>query len=285
MRRTTTRATKLDGFQTFCEIVNSITGSDGKLSSVKSTGSEGSCCPTLGDFKGFKVTWNKEIYHNRETWKAQAAKDLQEAGGQPEEKQSKTPTTERVESESRMQQEEEGDDGPGGPAGSVHTATKKHEGLNGSQPDCPLVRYCKRPNYAACSYRMIRSKVTEMRPIDARGKARRLQRISLRRQNLTPDGRANRDGYDVNVGHVTPRSNRDIGHAPCPLTQMSGDGGLSLSENGVPTQRVNACGAELRRGPVVRWSGGFEVGSSRLLMKNIPEPTTEAWTHGTEDRR
>jgi len=54
--------------------VNSIIGSDGKLSSVKSTGSEGSCCPTLVDFKGFKVTWNKEIYHNRETWKAQAAK-------------------------------------------------------------------------------------------------------------------------------------------------------------------------------------------------------------------
>lgn len=48
----------------------------------------------------------------------------------------------------------------------------------GPQPDRPLMHYTKRPSYS----RMVRSKVNEMRPIDARGKARRLQRISLRRR-------------------------------------------------------------------------------------------------------
>ncbi|XP_060920553.1 dual specificity calcium/calmodulin-dependent 3',5'-cyclic nucleotide phosphodiesterase 1C-like isoform X1 [Labrus mixtus] len=51
-----------------------INGSDGKTSSVKSTGSEGCCSLASVDFKSFKVTWNKEIRHNRETWKTQAAK-------------------------------------------------------------------------------------------------------------------------------------------------------------------------------------------------------------------
>lgn len=50
------------------------------------------------------------------------------------------------------------------------------------QPDFPLIHYCKRPSYCAGYYRLVRSKVTDMRPIDARGKARRLQRISLRRR-------------------------------------------------------------------------------------------------------
>uniref|UniRef100_A0A8C2WR81 Phosphodiesterase n=1 Tax=Cyclopterus lumpus TaxID=8103 RepID=A0A8C2WR81_CYCLU len=123
--------------------VNSIIGSDGKLSSLKSTGSEGSCCPTMVDFKSFKVTWNKEIYHNRETWKAQADKDLEEKvqkeaeeGGQQEEKQSRRPNSGQVEVENRMQQEvqkskeKEGDNNPGGPAGSnpIYTGKKKHEG-------------------------------------------------------------------------------------------------------------------------------------------------------------
>lgn len=54
--------------------VNSICGSEGKHSSVKSTGSEGSCCLTTVDFKSVKVTWHQEIHHNRELWKAQADK-------------------------------------------------------------------------------------------------------------------------------------------------------------------------------------------------------------------
>uniref|UniRef100_A0A8C4HJ92 Phosphodiesterase n=1 Tax=Dicentrarchus labrax TaxID=13489 RepID=A0A8C4HJ92_DICLA len=60
--------------------VNSISGSDGKHSSVKSTGSEGSCSLTTVDFKSFKGTWNQEIRHNRDTWKAQAAKGRGRAG-------------------------------------------------------------------------------------------------------------------------------------------------------------------------------------------------------------
>lgn len=58
----------------------SIVCSDGKQSSVKSsvksTGSEGSCSLTTVDFKSFKITWNQEIQQNRETWKAQAAKGI-----------------------------------------------------------------------------------------------------------------------------------------------------------------------------------------------------------------
>ncbi|XP_068437851.1 dual specificity calcium/calmodulin-dependent 3',5'-cyclic nucleotide phosphodiesterase 1C [Clinocottus analis] len=190
--------------------VNSIIGSDGKLSSVKSTGSEGSCCLTMVDFKSFKVTWNKEIYHNKETWKAEAAKDLEEKvkeaeeGGQQEkdteeEKQSrsliseqkKTNVENRMQQEVQMSKEEGGDNNPGGPVGScpINTDKKKPKGhtekqhrQTGPQPDCPLIHYCKRPSYSAGSYRMARSKVTEMRPIDARGKARRLQHISLRRR-------------------------------------------------------------------------------------------------------
>lgn len=54
--------------------VNSVSGSDGKHSCVKSTGSEGSCSLTAVDFKSFKVTWIREIRQNKETWKALAAK-------------------------------------------------------------------------------------------------------------------------------------------------------------------------------------------------------------------
>ncbi|KAM6908081.1 dual specificity calcium/calmodulin-dependent 3',5'-cyclic nucleotide phosphodiesterase 1A-like [Lycodopsis pacificus] len=197
---------------------SSISGSDGKLSSVKSTGSESSCPLNLVDFKSFKITWNDDIHHNRETWKAQATKGQEmktDVEGQVE-----------VEVENRMQEvqkskEEAGDSITGGPAGSGpnNTDKKKPEGHTqkqqrqrqnskhpdnfltmllaaaptkasfpafwweeGPQPDCTLIQYCKRPIYSAGSYRMVRSKVTEMRPIDARGKARRLQRISLRRR-------------------------------------------------------------------------------------------------------
>ncbi|XP_068565564.1 dual specificity calcium/calmodulin-dependent 3',5'-cyclic nucleotide phosphodiesterase 1C-like isoform X2 [Cebidichthys violaceus] len=192
---------------------NSISGSDGKLSSVKSTGSEGSCSLTLVDFKSFKITWNEEIHHNRETWKAQATKDLEEKvkkeaeeGGQQEEnteeeKQSKRPNSGQemktdvegqVKVENKMQEvqkskEEAGDNVTGG-SGPNYTDKKKPEGHKEKQlrqrpqPDCHLIQYYKRPSYSAGSYRMVRSKVTEMRPIDARGKAMRLQRISLRRR-------------------------------------------------------------------------------------------------------
>ncbi|KAM7370268.1 hypothetical protein PAMP_011533 [Pampus punctatissimus] len=201
--------------------VNSIIGSDGKHSSVKSTGSEGSCSLTTVDFKSFKVTWNQEIHHNRETWKAHAAKDLKEKSkketeeGDQEEKEEEFGRTDDIpnrgqetkidvvgqgEAKKRQQdvdqqpKKEEGDNNPGGVSVSgpnftdnkkLENYTDKQQQQNGMQPscpDCPLIHYCKRPSYCVNSYRLVRSKVTEMQPIDARGKARRLQRISLRRR-------------------------------------------------------------------------------------------------------
>ncbi|XP_029314105.1 LOW QUALITY PROTEIN: calcium/calmodulin-dependent 3',5'-cyclic nucleotide phosphodiesterase 1C [Cottoperca gobio] len=175
---------------------NSISGS------VKSTGSEASCSLTTVDFKCLKVTWNKEIYKNRETWKAQAAKDLKEKvqeDGQvekdtEEEQQLSRPNTAQEQVEQRGErnaEEEEGDSKPGGASGSPdtdkkepggHTERKQRQCQSTPQPECPLIHYCKRPSYSYSSHRLVRSKVTEMRPIDARGKARRLQRISLRRR-------------------------------------------------------------------------------------------------------
>ncbi|CAL8400572.1 unnamed protein product [Gadus morhua 'NCC'] len=52
---------------------------------------------------------------------------------------------------------------------------------DGSEEGCDLIRYHKRPSYCANSYRPARVKVVDLRPTDPRSKARRLQRISLRR--------------------------------------------------------------------------------------------------------
>ncbi|XP_028289357.1 calcium/calmodulin-dependent 3',5'-cyclic nucleotide phosphodiesterase 1A [Parambassis ranga] len=136
-------------------------GSDGKHSSVKSTGSDGCCSLTTVDFKSFRGTWNQEIYQNREVWKAKADKEKERVIGDMGEK-------EEVENhklqEERQLKEREGGDNPD------------------SKPECHLIHCYKRPSYCASSYRLVRSKVTEMRPIDARARARRLQRISLRRR-------------------------------------------------------------------------------------------------------
>ncbi|XP_070841644.1 dual specificity calcium/calmodulin-dependent 3',5'-cyclic nucleotide phosphodiesterase 1C-like isoform X3 [Chaetodon trifascialis] len=150
--------------------VNSIGGSDGKHSSTKSTGSNSSCCLATVDFKSFKVTWNQEICHNKETWRAQAAKDLEEnakkeakEGGQEgseseEEKESKRtvdrPNTGEKEmknvegqeevvnsrqQEERHVKEEDGDNNPGGAAGSLlgshpkYTDKKNRDGYIGMQ--------------------------------------------------------------------------------------------------------------------------------------------------------
>ncbi|XP_029385541.1 calcium/calmodulin-dependent 3',5'-cyclic nucleotide phosphodiesterase 1A-like [Echeneis naucrates] len=66
----------LAGFRHSC--IHSGNGSDGKISSTKSTGSELSCCLTTVDFRSFKVTWNQEIQHNRELWKTQATKEQEQ---------------------------------------------------------------------------------------------------------------------------------------------------------------------------------------------------------------
>ncbi|XP_057178994.1 dual specificity calcium/calmodulin-dependent 3',5'-cyclic nucleotide phosphodiesterase 1A isoform X2 [Triplophysa rosa] len=62
--------------------------SDSKRSGVRSTGSEGGTstnCPVNAlDFKSFRSTWNDQVLKNRETWKAQAAKDLEEKAKQDE---------------------------------------------------------------------------------------------------------------------------------------------------------------------------------------------------------
>uniref|UniRef100_A0A8B9BFE0 Phosphodiesterase n=1 Tax=Anser brachyrhynchus TaxID=132585 RepID=A0A8B9BFE0_9AVES len=59
--------------------LNSISPSDVKRSSVKSTGSEGSaslnCSILTVDFKCFKATWTEVVQQNREKWKAQATKE------------------------------------------------------------------------------------------------------------------------------------------------------------------------------------------------------------------
>ncbi|KAM8967339.1 dual specificity calcium/calmodulin-dependent 3',5'-cyclic nucleotide phosphodiesterase 1C isoform 2-T2 [Pelodytes ibericus] len=62
--------------------LNSITPSEVKRSSVKSTGSEGSaslnCSILTVDFKSFKYTWYEVVQQNREKWKAQATTDAEE---------------------------------------------------------------------------------------------------------------------------------------------------------------------------------------------------------------
>ncbi|XP_069071326.1 dual specificity calcium/calmodulin-dependent 3',5'-cyclic nucleotide phosphodiesterase 1C isoform X5 [Pleurodeles waltl] len=62
--------------------LNSITTSEVKRTSVKSTGSEGSaslnCSILTVDFKSFRNTWHEVVLQNREKWKAQAAKDAEE---------------------------------------------------------------------------------------------------------------------------------------------------------------------------------------------------------------
>ncbi|KAF7247605.1 Calcium/calmodulin-dependent 3',5'-cyclic nucleotide phosphodiesterase 1C [Varanus komodoensis] len=59
--------------------LNSISPSEVKRSSVKSTGSEGSaslnCSILTVDFKCFKNTWTEVVQQNREKWKAQATKE------------------------------------------------------------------------------------------------------------------------------------------------------------------------------------------------------------------
>ncbi|XP_062813385.1 dual specificity calcium/calmodulin-dependent 3',5'-cyclic nucleotide phosphodiesterase 1C isoform X6 [Anolis carolinensis] len=59
--------------------LNSISPSEVKRSSVKSTGSEGSaslnCSILTVDFKCFKTTWTELVQQNREKWKAQATKE------------------------------------------------------------------------------------------------------------------------------------------------------------------------------------------------------------------
>ncbi|XP_056155312.1 dual specificity calcium/calmodulin-dependent 3',5'-cyclic nucleotide phosphodiesterase 1C [Lampris incognitus] len=211
--------------------LNSIGGSEGKRSSVKSSGSEASgalnCSLHTVDFKCFKATWNEEVVKNREKWKAQAGKDMEEKAKREEEEvanQDKTGTQEedkdkrdalnteegsKTDGEAERQadegnneqveeqpKEEEGDNDPGGAEGCTlepgpqhspsseaasrtSTDTSQH---NEPKEGCNVAHCYKRPNYCVSFYCPMKPKMCEMRPVDPRGKAKRLQHISLRRR-------------------------------------------------------------------------------------------------------
>ncbi|CAI5674050.1 unnamed protein product [Oreochromis niloticus] len=59
---------------------------------------------------------------------------------------------------------------------------EKQQSQNDPQTVFPLIHYRKRPTYCTSSYRLIRAKVIEIWPIDARTKARRLQRFYSRQR-------------------------------------------------------------------------------------------------------
>ncbi|XP_068160697.1 dual specificity calcium/calmodulin-dependent 3',5'-cyclic nucleotide phosphodiesterase 1A [Antennarius striatus] len=192
---------------------NSINGSDGKHSSIKSTSSEGTCSLTTVDFKCFKSTWNQEIHHNKETWKAKAAEDQKKTaetetgegdeensvtekkiesktsadGTNAEQAELRTGMETLEEMETRQQKDERQSEGVVGSLPDSHTGAQHLQ--NGCQADCPLIRYYKKPTYCVSSYQLYRSKVTGLWPTDARGKAKRLQRISLRHRKGSTDPR------------------------------------------------------------------------------------------------
>ncbi|XP_069387911.1 dual specificity calcium/calmodulin-dependent 3',5'-cyclic nucleotide phosphodiesterase 1C-like [Paralichthys olivaceus] len=193
-----------------CSSVNNVCGCDGKHS-IMSTGSEACCSLTTEDFKSYKVRWNEEINHNRELWKVKAAKDLEREKEGEEIGQDKKQTAEGIrsrrtvegantgkevmkkevgqkqEAENKMKQEEQKPKMEDGDQRKPDSTTENQERQcqNDPQPCCPVIQYCKRPGYCASSYQLASSNVMEMRPIDARGKARRLQHISLRCQKCT----------------------------------------------------------------------------------------------------
>ncbi|XP_016398774.1 calcium/calmodulin-dependent 3',5'-cyclic nucleotide phosphodiesterase 1C-like [Sinocyclocheilus rhinocerous] len=188
--------------------------SDGKRSTVRGTGSEGGtsldCSVNAVDFKTFKSTWNEEVHKNREKWKAQAAKDLEEKAKQEEteEKDNETDTDTRQEKDSKTDREatgnneepteqqpreEEGNKDPGGGNGAQTPASDAKEPETSSDTDnsqrahnAPtrrkyhLVRYSKKPSYCVNSYLPSRPQKEDSKPTDPRSRARHLQSISLR---------------------------------------------------------------------------------------------------------
>ncbi|KAK7881350.1 hypothetical protein WMY93_029759 [Mugilogobius chulae] len=160
--------------------LNSVSGCD--MKSLRSTASEGCVPAATVDFKNFKIVWNQEIQHNRDTWKNQAS-----TGATAEGQSQKTEDT-------VMRTEETVDKTVAPPPAQKHqrSADRSHDSSNqpqraapapnGESHPRPIVYYYKRPSYCVRAYQVVRSKMTDMRPIDARGKARRLQSISLRRR-------------------------------------------------------------------------------------------------------
>ncbi|XP_045558077.1 calcium/calmodulin-dependent 3',5'-cyclic nucleotide phosphodiesterase 1A isoform X1 [Salmo salar] len=115
--------------------LNSIPVGDGKRSSVISTGSEGSgtlnCSPGTIDYKGFKATWNEEVHQNREKWKTQAAKDLEEKTKREAEEKASQEETEpgmTEEKEEKKERDEEGTQAEGAKKEVVEDVPKEQEG-------------------------------------------------------------------------------------------------------------------------------------------------------------
>uniref|UniRef100_A0A8C7JFZ8 Phosphodiesterase n=1 Tax=Oncorhynchus kisutch TaxID=8019 RepID=A0A8C7JFZ8_ONCKI len=117
--------------------LNSIPVGDGKRSSVISTGSEGSgtvnCSPGTIEHKGFKATWNEEVHQNREKWKTQAAKDLEEKTKREAEEKASQEETEpgtTEEKEEKKEGDEEGTQAEGEKkevVEEVSTSTEKNQ--------------------------------------------------------------------------------------------------------------------------------------------------------------
>ncbi|XP_060949597.1 dual specificity calcium/calmodulin-dependent 3',5'-cyclic nucleotide phosphodiesterase 1A [Limanda limanda] len=159
---------------------SNICGCDGKHTSM-STGSEACCSLTTEDFKSYKVRWNQEIHHNRELWKAQAAKAKEGQDVMKKEVGQQEAVENRMKQEEQKPKMEDGDnDVMDKKKPDSATENQERQCQNDSQPRCTAIQYCKRPGYCSSSYQLASSKVKEMQPFDARGKARRLQNISLR---------------------------------------------------------------------------------------------------------
>ncbi|XP_072566733.1 dual specificity calcium/calmodulin-dependent 3',5'-cyclic nucleotide phosphodiesterase 1C isoform X2 [Paramormyrops kingsleyae] len=104
-----------------------------------------SCSLLSVDFKNFKATWNEEVQQNREKWKAQAAKDLEEKAAQEAKEGSGNGASEAAEaepgqtrSEEQQPQEEGAEKKPAGdqdPEGGKDPPLKSDPDQSGSAND------------------------------------------------------------------------------------------------------------------------------------------------------
>ncbi|XP_051785326.1 dual specificity calcium/calmodulin-dependent 3',5'-cyclic nucleotide phosphodiesterase 1C-like isoform X3 [Erpetoichthys calabaricus] len=192
--------------------LNSITPTEVKRSSVKSTGSEGSaslnCSLLTVDFKNFKAIWYETVLQNREKWKAQATKeseekakrDAEEKAWQESEGGENTATEAQGQGGEETVEQKEGKNGtingaemnctsdrpdPKDEEGKKGKDDKKQQVQNVKRPTYDLIRYFKRPSYCATSYlaslqKKAEESLSKGKHEDQRSKAKKLQHISLR---------------------------------------------------------------------------------------------------------
>ncbi|XP_075903522.1 dual specificity calcium/calmodulin-dependent 3',5'-cyclic nucleotide phosphodiesterase 1A isoform X2 [Nelusetta ayraudi] len=160
--------------------VHSLGGGEGNL-----TASDCSCPLPTVDIRSFKLTWNQEIRHNKDIWKAKAAKDLEESAESAEREVSEG--GEREEIEEREEREEDGEvERPGDttttePEETAAAAEIQEAATSNTAPPDSVFICHKRPSYCASSYPPLRSRVCGGQPLDPRARVRRLQSITLRR--------------------------------------------------------------------------------------------------------